>query len=684
MSKLYEIINCSEEDCEELFHLRCQVEEYTTNLFKECRYLDFCDKEIGKSAISTRTKTKSLNDTIWGTIDIEEREFFIIDSPIIQRLRRIKQLGFVDYLYSSATHSRFSHSLGVLKVATQMFDKIYQELQSQDNYNINISYEKLKLLIRTAALFHDCGHLGFGNSMETFLEENRNCISFDLIQKIKYYFYQNINLKPDLVRILAMLILNSSPVIKLLELVGVLDSSPTERQEGIDILCCLMIGYPYSLSFAPFSQIINGPIDSNKMDYLKRDSFQTGVPIAVDMSRILQKIRAVKNTRKINNLSKSETSDIAFYELGITYSAINTVDHLSLSGYLMFENVYCHQKVITIEAMFQKALSNLNEEIPNFFGNFANILSLSDSISALSQRLLKKDGKNHCDSIKLNQSLDILSRINFRRVPKKVMNISGDTFTKVDNSYNSVYSDIFGDNNYKQILNITSRIEEELVQILKLLNVNHNNDLDICIVSKPTTRKLNFEKNTNVAVEGVIERNNIFESDNWLKSRDSRKQFCFISCNEVYKEYAYIAIEKVFLDDYKVRIKNDSFAISINADTLYKSKLKLFKLGYYNNHQKILFMPNFLDEKIEDCKLLQDKWIKYDRKSDISSGTTITAESILNFVHQFIIISTDINEFQNFVDECFHILNKVQYISYESISELFSSNLSTLMDEKKD
>ena len=66
----------------------------------------------------------SINDPVHGTIELSKRELALVDSRPLQRLRHIKQLGFSEYAFPGATHSRFSHSLGAMQMATRMFDRL--------------------------------------------------------------------------------------------------------------------------------------------------------------------------------------------------------------------------------------------------------------------------------------------------------------------------------------------------------------------------------------------------------------------------------------------------------------------------------------------------------------------------------------------------------------------------------
>lgn len=110
-----------------------------------------------------------IRDPIHGFIDINEWEKTIINQPEFQRLRRIKQLSLSDMVYPATNHTRFEHSLGVMHVATQMFDNIVKNemdfLKNKLNYTES-GLERERILIRLAGLLHDIGHPPFSHAAE--------------------------------------------------------------------------------------------------------------------------------------------------------------------------------------------------------------------------------------------------------------------------------------------------------------------------------------------------------------------------------------------------------------------------------------------------------------------------------------------------------------------------------------
>ena len=94
-----------------------------------------------------------VRDPVHGFIAFSNEEAALIDAPIVQRLRGIKQLALTSLLYPGATHTRFEHSLGVMHVAGRMADHL--ELRKRE-----------RRLVRLAALLHDVGHMPFSHAGE--------------------------------------------------------------------------------------------------------------------------------------------------------------------------------------------------------------------------------------------------------------------------------------------------------------------------------------------------------------------------------------------------------------------------------------------------------------------------------------------------------------------------------------
>jgi len=102
---------------------------------------------------------KFIRDSVHGNLHINDLEIKLVDTPQIQRLRRIKQLGFTFLIYPGANHTRFEHSIGTMYLASQMAD------------HLNLDEDK-KSILRICALLHDAGHGPFSHVSEAVLDDS--------------------------------------------------------------------------------------------------------------------------------------------------------------------------------------------------------------------------------------------------------------------------------------------------------------------------------------------------------------------------------------------------------------------------------------------------------------------------------------------------------------------------------
>lgn len=280
---------------------------------------------------------KFIRDPIYGFIGLTKEELKLLDTPVVQRLRRIKQLGNTHLVYPSANHTRFEHSLGVMYIATRMAKK----LEFNENEITNV---------RFAALLHDIGHGPLSHNFEFALSNNGNNASHE-----------------DATR---SIIENDKNIEKIL------------GERKTDILALFDED-----NDTVNSKIISGNIDADRLDYLSRDSYHTGVAYGhFDLERILH---------TINKKVESDRSDLTVLEKGK-----EAVEHFRIARYLMYTQVYFHHARLIADKMFERAVKiairdgiidkdrlNLkNEEFINYY------LSLDDS--RLFQKILSNEESN--------------------------------------------------------------------------------------------------------------------------------------------------------------------------------------------------------------------------------------------------------------------------------------------------
>ncbi len=194
-------------------------------------------------------------DPIYGHVEISRLEHIIINSPVMARLRRIQQLGLADIAFPGANHTRFEHSVGTMYIA----DKIAKALKIDEN-------EITK--VRLAALLHDIGHGAFSHVVESILKRNPQ---YQPVLNGKNFLNHEMFTK--------YLIMNSfhnSPEITSYADVPFFDEISKIATGDID-----GVSRPY------LAQIISNDIDADRIDFLLRDSYHTGVSFGlIDVGQI--------------------------------------------------------------------------------------------------------------------------------------------------------------------------------------------------------------------------------------------------------------------------------------------------------------------------------------------------------------------------------------------------------------
>ncbi|HEY9205047.1 MAG TPA: HD domain-containing protein [Candidatus Methanoperedens sp.] len=190
---------------------------------------------------------KVIRDPIHDYIELDELALSLIDTPEVQRLRRIKQLGFSNLVYPGANHTRFEHSLGVYHLTKRLIRQVDKRHQGE---------------LLAAALLHDIGHGPFSHATEELIERYTRK-KHDQVEEY---------LKKSVI----------SDVLK-------------EHSLSASSVAAHIRGDTYQ------GQIINSEIDVDKMDYLKRDAHYTGVAFGlIDHARLIQELRFNENKLVLN------------------------------------------------------------------------------------------------------------------------------------------------------------------------------------------------------------------------------------------------------------------------------------------------------------------------------------------------------------------------------------------------
>lgn len=240
--------------------------------------------------------SKVINDPIWRTVRLDPWEAVVVDSPIFQRLRRIRQLGLVGYVFPGAGYSRFEHSIGVLHQTQRVIDSINRNsisfcIRRGLPPDVPVSrHEAVRL--RMAALLHDIGH-GFMShvserTIERALRVDNNSLGTVRKEASKFFSCPK---TPALAEVLSTLIILLPEFRELLSAAEIPDwDDTTELAFG---MAQMIVGgrdarRPY------LTEILSGSLDADKLDYMPRDCYMAGLPMPLDVDRLLEKMLVVE------------------------------------------------------------------------------------------------------------------------------------------------------------------------------------------------------------------------------------------------------------------------------------------------------------------------------------------------------------------------------------------------------
>ncbi len=269
-------------------------------------------------------------DPIHDFIRVYDHELEIIDNPIFQRLRRIKQLSGAHLTYPAAQHTRFEHSLGVMHIASQAGHALKEKgiLKSED---IEI--------LRLAGLLHDIGHGPFSHLFEEIIQQKK--ISHEDFGK--------------------------AIIIK--SVIG-----DTLSKNGFDKKFIAKVAFGES-KYQFLNEIVSGALSADIMDYLLRDGYFTGAEHAkIDHKRLTQSLEVHKK------------------KLALERSALYSFESMMHSRYQMFKAVYFHKTVRAAEVMLIEALTLSDDEFGFTSFNINEFVKLTDEY-VLSLLLSSKSSK---------------------------------------------------------------------------------------------------------------------------------------------------------------------------------------------------------------------------------------------------------------------------------------------------
>jgi uncharacterized protein len=252
-------------------------------------------------------KGKRIFDPIHRFIELDAGEVALLEAPAVQRLRRLRQLGLAYLAFPSAEHSRFTHALGALAIGTRALEALRD--YSPDAFASERDYTDQRRLLRASLLLHDVGHGPFSHACESVL---------------------GIRHEARTERILARE-----------EIAHALATIDVDANEVLALITGTSTRYPV------LRELVSGPnLDADRMDYLLRDAYFTGVVNGrYDVEQLIASLRVFDHDGR--------------GELGVDGRGVVALESFVLARYWMFATIYFHHTTRAFERVLRAGLEEL-------------------------------------------------------------------------------------------------------------------------------------------------------------------------------------------------------------------------------------------------------------------------------------------------------------------------------------
>jgi HD superfamily phosphohydrolase len=319
-----------------------------------------------------------IRDPVHGFIYRDSHEREIIDTKVFQRLRSLHQLALAYLVYPGATHTRFDHSLGAFHVAGGLAKAL-------------VHSDSDRRLVRLAVLLHDIGHGPFGHAAEPILKKHSSPAVFAGKPESKIH---------ELIS--AKIILENE------ELKHYLSDNERENIAG------LLAG---SFGDTYLHEMVSGPIDADKQDYVLRDSHFTGVKYGIyDQERL-------RNTLRVHEDNEERV-------LAISIDGLHTLEQFVLAKYYMTTQVYRHRIRLITDQMIARAISLGIEE--DKIGWLRKLYSYDGTNEFITEYVSWGDDRLMSKVLHQDDSLvkDMFDRLRERRLFKCILDVSINDFSE--------------------------------------------------------------------------------------------------------------------------------------------------------------------------------------------------------------------------------------------------------------
>lgn len=561
--------------------LKIKVEQWTSPVIKSLKR-----KKSGHGF------PKTFNDPIWGVITLYPWETLILDSPLLQRLRGVRQLGMAHHVYPGASHDRLEHSRGVVEASERMLNALKRNAAFRRRFGIDRDEEIPQpddvdqVSIRLAALMHDIGHSSFSHATEVLIQQRLYREFSIAANKLREYFDGVTNIQPS--ELIAVLIVLSEPMQEILEHPRL---EATNRPSMLPLaIAARILGSRSFLHAGYLSGVISGPIDADKLDYMARDCHHAGLPLGLDLERLISKLEVVTitpenatNPELRKRAAKSDNKRL--YEIGISLSGLGAYEQMIIGRVILYDRLYYHHKVRSAEAMVRRLIMLAEEERGKSFALSELFYDVPDDTilgilgGELHMRSLECGGSRCTELASAIQNRRIYYRA-FAFAPRFIGGLSGLPEEERRDAKAVLWQPVLSELSTLEGCNkISQRIYKIALQLKKKvadLAIEDKLQPEHILVDLPINRVVVRGGDILTRTEDgqVATPNLFFDPERWSQAYEHQKQCGFVFTQRQYVRLVSVAARIAFFEMYKLIMDG-------NADRASKTSGRIKSAWFY-------------------------------------------------------------------------------------------------------
>ena len=501
-----------------------------------------------------------LYDTIYGHIDIDDSLVEIIDTMPFHRLKYIKQLGMVHYLYPGVQHTRFEHSIGVSYLCFNLMKKI--QLKQPE---LNITDRDI-LLVSVAGLIHDIGHACFSHFFDDKLLNDKNIINETHINyELKHHEARSEYIFKDIVK----------------------NYNLNYTQEEVHLICTYVNPKKYNIKVNTkitnkFKyEIVNNYIsgfDCDKLDYLVRDSYYLGNKINLNILSLLDNAVVINDNICYPNDMMIDVYTV-YYLRFIFHKKYYSNNTTRCIEYMIYD-------AMLKSSLFTNIADILNtDKFYNFTDNILQLMLISnDDLNIISNNVQLNELDNISNNVQLNElnnielnNIELNTNISSNIQSNELDNISNNTDTNTNLSNNIIDINIFNEKtiNNTNASNIIKNIyNRKLYKVISGESINIDDEINLNYI---INEFINFLKFNNIQDDFIFDISKI----NYGKGKINPIQFIKFYKKNINNTYEIVETNKKLIKTFPINYEEILLRITIR-DNDPKKKI-YYNLKSYND-----------------------------------------------------------------------------------------------------